>query len=85
VPGADFIRDVANASKHVKLDHSPSTSMTHVANVSIMTAGFGEGGFGEGRYGGAAELKIKDGSDDVSFDKCAQNMFQFWKTLITKL
>jgi|SRR5271169_4308949 len=84
VPGADFIRDVANASKHVKLDHS-STSMTHVANVAIMTAGYGEGGYGEGRYGGAAELKIKDGSDDVSFDKCAQSVFQFWNKLIPKL
>ena len=84
VPGADFIRDVANASKHVKLDHS-STSMTHVANVAIMTTGYGEGGYGEGRYGGAAELKIKDGSADVSFDKCAQNMFKFWETLVRKL
>jgi hypothetical protein len=26
--------------------------MTHVANVAIMTTGYGEGGYGEGRYGG---------------------------------
>jgi hypothetical protein len=84
VPGAAFIRDVANASKHVKLDHS-STSMTHVANVAIMTTGYGQGGYGEGPYGGAAELKIKDGSSDVSFDKCAQSTYKFWQSLIPKL
>jgi hypothetical protein len=85
VPGAAFIRDVANSSKHVKLDQSASTSMTHVANVAIMTTGYSEGGYGEGSYGGAPELKIKDGSSDVSFDKCAQNTFKFWQTLIPKL
>jgi hypothetical protein len=84
VRGADFIRDVANASKHVKLEHS-STSMTHVANVSIMTADYSSGSYGQGRYGGAAELKIREGSDVVSFDKCAENMFQFWESLIGKL
>jgi hypothetical protein len=48
-------------------------------NVAIMTTGYGEGGYGEGRYGGAAELKIKDDSDDVSFDKCTENMLSSGK------
>ena len=35
VPSSKFIRDLANASKHVKLTVRPSTSMTHIANMVI--------------------------------------------------
>jgi hypothetical protein len=46
LPRAAFVRDLANASKHVKLTIKPSTSMTHIANTTIQTVGFGEGAYG---------------------------------------
>ena len=38
-PHFGYIRDVANFSKHVKIDksHKPSTGMTHIANTVIVT------------------------------------------------
>jgi len=85
VPEARFIRDLANASKHVRLTLKPSTSMTHIANTSIQSTGFGEGGFGAGRYGGGPNVTMKDGADDVSFDDCANNLLAFWRPLVAKL
>jgi hypothetical protein len=41
VPGAKFVRDLANASKRVTLKIKPSTRMTHIANTTIQTAGYG--------------------------------------------
>jgi hypothetical protein len=85
VPNAGYIRDVANASKHVKL-HSPSTGMTHIANTFISSFGYGQGGYGvAGVYGGAREMRIKDNTGDVVFDDCAKDVYAFWSALIPKL
>lgn len=84
VPKAKFIRDLANASKHVRLTIRPSTSMTHIANTSIQTVGFGEGGYGLGRYS-APSVTMKDGSTDVYLDDCAKDLFGLWDALIRDL
>ena len=77
VPAARYVRDVANASKHVELKINPSTSMSHVANTAIVTVG-------SGQYS-APSIIMKDGSNDVSFDACAQALYQFWDQLVTDL
>ena len=81
VPKAAFIRDLANASKHVRLTIKPSTTMTHIANTSIQTVGFGVGGYGQGRYGGGPTVTMKDGSADVSLDDCVNSLVAFWAGL----
>ena len=85
VPEAAFVRDLANASKHVRLTIRPSTSMTHVANTVIQSAGYGEGGYGRGPYGGSGAVVLKDVTGDVYFDVCAKKLFAFWKTLIDQI
>jgi hypothetical protein len=84
VPLSKFIRDLANASKHVRLTLRPSTSMTHIANTVIQTVGFGQGGYGVGRYS-APTVTMKDGTTDVVLDDCAKDLFRLWQQLITEL
>jgi len=84
VPKAGYIRDVANASKHVKLTKHPSTSLTHVANTYISSGAFGAGGFGVGRFS-APTVMLEDQNNDVSFDSCATDLFNFWKKLVAQL
>ena len=60
-PKAKFIRDVANASKHVVIDENPSTSMSHRPTPQLPTAGFGEGGYGVGRYS-APSVMMSEGA-----------------------
>jgi hypothetical protein len=85
VPEAGSIRDLANASKHVSIDRKPSTSMTHIANTSIVSVGWGQAGFGVGRYGGVPSVIMDQGSDPVSLDDGATKVFQFWEALVKKL
>jgi hypothetical protein len=83
-PLAGFVRDLANASKHVRLTIKPSTSITHIANTTIQTVGFGEGLYGVGRYS-APNVIIRDGSKDVNLDDCVKELFQFWSDLVADL
>lgn len=85
VPQAAFIRDLANASKHVRLTIRPSTSMTHIANTSIQSVGFGGGSYGQSRYGGGPTATMKDGSADISLDDCVSKLGVFWTGLIAVL
>lgn len=81
-----YIRDVANASKHVAIGRFPtSTGMTHIANTHIVVTGFGNSAYGVGRYGGGPEVFFEDSGKRVSFDDCANDMFSYWKCLLEKL
>jgi hypothetical protein len=82
-PRFGYIRDVANASKHVVLDRQPSTSMTHIANTYIEQAVFQSNVFQSNVFqtGG---VKMQDGLDIVEFDKCAKALFNYWKELLAK-
>jgi hypothetical protein len=84
VPQARFVRDLANASKHVRLTIKPSTSMTHIANTTIQTVRFGEGDYGVGRDS-APSVVMKDGPNDISLDDCLQDLFHFWSSLLADL
>ena len=82
VPEAKYIRDLANASKHVKLTIRPSTNMTHIANAVIQTSSFGSGGYGVSRYS-ADSVSMKDNGHDISLDDCVQKLWAFWQGLIS--
>ena len=84
VPEAKYIRDLANASKHVKLTIRPSTSMTHIANTVIQSTGYGMGGYGMGRYGGT-NIKMKDDGGETSLDDCVQKLHSFWQELVSDM
>jgi hypothetical protein len=74
-----FVRDVANASKHVRLKHHPSTSMTHVANTSLEVGAF------DSAASDTARVKMKHGTVDVDFDECARALFRYWTELSQKI
>jgi hypothetical protein len=83
VPEAKFIRDLSNASKHVKLTIRPSTSMTHIANTEIQVTSYGAGGYGQGRYS-APSVVFHDSGNVIYLDECARKLFAFWEILIDK-
>jgi hypothetical protein len=69
-----FIRDLANAAKHVRLKFTgraaPSTSMTHIANTSIqVTGGFDVSAFDTSAFDAKAQITMKDGMLDVHFER----------------
>lgn len=93
ITGAGFIRDLNNAAKHAKLRFDPSkpkkggpsTGMHHAANTFISTSGYGTGGFGRGPYGkGATEVKMDEGSREVSLEPIATQVFQFWEAIVNE-
>ncbi|NUJ81167.1 hypothetical protein HUN39_14205 [Methylocystis sp. FS] len=88
-PRFGYIRDVANASKHVKIgEHGrprPSTGAHHMANTHIVVLGYGQGGYGTGPYGGGLQVVVEDSGRLVSFDDCAQALFDYWDQLLRKL
>jgi len=84
VSQAGYIRDVANAAKHVVLTKRPSTSMTHIANTAVVSVGWGEGGYGQGRYS-APSVMMEEGTGQVSLDTCAKAVFGFWEDLVKRL
>jgi hypothetical protein len=87
-PKFGYMRDVTNASKHVAIGAGPnrtSTGMTHIANVHIISIGYGEGGYGQGRFGGGPNVVVDDGGSQISFDVCATELFDYWKALLEKL
>ena len=81
VPEAGYIRDLANASKHVKLTIRPSTNMSHIANTVIQTSSFGTSAYGVSRYA-ADSVMMKDKGNDISLDDCVQKLRTFWDGLI---
>jgi len=84
-----YIRDVTNASKHVKIDRRASTGMTHIANTYIITigsGGYGVGsGYGQTFYGGGPKVVFDDSGSQIGFDNCASALFTHWESLLTKL
>jgi hypothetical protein len=75
-----YIRDVANAYKHVSLS-SASTSATHISNTAA--TGYGEGGYGVGGYGGG--IIVVDGGTRINFLTAAGKVYEYWRDLLAKL
>ena len=59
--------------------------MSHIANTHVVAVGFGQGGYGQGRYGGGPNVVFDDSRNQISFDVCAQELFDYWKTLLESL
>lgn len=59
--------------------------MSHIANTHVVAVGFGQGGYGQGRYGGGPNVVFDDSGNQISFDVCAQELFDYWKTLLESL
>lgn len=81
LPEASYIRDLANASKHIKLTIQPSTSMCHIANTVIRTSTFGTGAYGVGRYSNDS-IVMQSNGQDIYLDDCIQKLRDFWHNLI---
>jgi len=81
---ACYIRDVANASKHVRLTINPSTKMTHIANTSIqmVTVGYNSPNPKPAR---TPSVIMDEQGQAISFDDCAESMFKFWQKFIPQL
>jgi hypothetical protein len=79
-----FVRDIANASKHVKLTRDPSRSMSHMANTVIQVAQWDSAQFDQALWD-VPYAASKDGSNDVLFDTCAKELFAFWTSMINQL
>ncbi|SOE18217.1 hypothetical protein SAMN05877838_3135, partial [Hoeflea halophila] len=82
-----YIRDVTNASKHVRIGgagHQTSTGMTHIANTHIVAAGWQVDGLEEGGHGGDS-IVFDDGGNQIIFDDCARELFDHWQTLLQSL
>jgi len=78
------IRDIANASKHVRLTRTPSTTMTHMANTSIQVATWDTAQWDNAKWD-TPYATSKDAANDVLFDTCSEQLFQYWATLIDRL
>ncbi|MBE0553633.1 MAG: hypothetical protein IH625_08070 [Rhodobacteraceae bacterium] len=82
-----YIRDVTNASKHVKIGgqgNAPtSTGMSHIANTHIVAIGYGQS-YGQA-YGGGSKVVFDDAGIQISFDRCAQELFDYWEQLLQTL
>jgi hypothetical protein len=81
---AAYIRDVANASKHVRLTHQPSSGLTRIANTYITSVSFQSNAFQNNAFQ-TGELRIDDNNQAIVFDDCAKDVYDFWKGLITSL
>ncbi len=79
-----YIRDVANASKHVVLSRRPSTGLNSISQTAVQSVGYGVGPFGVGRYSGP-NFVLLDGDKTISFDECATAMFAYWRGLLEEL
>jgi hypothetical protein len=87
VEGAGYIRDLANAAKHVVLRQrfKPSTGMHHAANVSISVSGFDSSGYDQTPFDRETKVTMDDGTSSVDLEPIAKNLFDFWAKLIDEL
>lgn len=84
-PKFGYVRDVANASKHVKYSQSkPSTGVKSITHVHITDRPYDTGNFCQGRFGGPNAL-IEDNGKQIYFDECASELYDYWKALLERL
>ena len=84
-----YIRDVTNASKHITIGTSgrkpkPSTGMRHIESTHLVSTPYGGRGYGRGRFSGA-NIIVDDSGAQISFDDCANALFNYWDGLLQKM
>jgi len=82
-PAFKYIRDLANASKHVSLS-SPSTKATHITDTTAIESKWGEAVYGVSKYGRGVVV-IDDGGTKVDFENTADEAYKYWEGMLGKL
>ena len=75
-----LIRDVADSSKHFRLDRKTAT-VASATQVVTRSTGWGEGRYGEGPYGGTPQVVIERSTDVRHFSAIAKNVCEMWERL----
>lgn len=75
-PSFRYIRDLANASKHVILN-LPSTKMVGISDAVAAESGFGRGEYGVGKFA-RGSVFIDNGGVRIDFEDAADEVFDFW-------
>jgi hypothetical protein len=75
------IRDLANASKHVRLTRKPSTTATHVANTVLTVPKWDKAVWDKAKWD-TPQVVTDSGGANVYFDDVASQLFTFWQTLL---
>ena len=75
-----LIRDVADSTKHFRLDRSSAT-VSSATEVTSRSTGYGEGGYGEGGYGGAPQVVVGIPNGIRHFTAIAKNVHDMWDRL----
>lgn len=57
--------------------------MSHIANTHIVAIGYGQS-YGQA-YGGGSKVVLDDAGSQISFDRCAQELFDYWEQLLQTL
>ncbi|MGB5863822.1 MAG: hypothetical protein WBG95_05940 [Sulfitobacter sp.] len=82
-PAFRYMRDLANASKHVSL-HSASTQAKHISDTSAIESKWGEGVWGVSKYGRGVVV-IDDDGTKVDFENSAKEVHEYWFKMLAKL
>jgi hypothetical protein len=82
-PAFKYLRDLANASKHVSLSKA-STQATHISNTSAVESVIGEAIIGISKIERGV-VTIRDGSENEDFEDAADEVYEYWKTLLDRL
>lgn len=83
-PAFKYMRDLANASKHVTLTKNPSTQATHITDTTAIESRYGEGFSGVSKYGRGV-VAIDDGGTKVDFEDAADEVYVYWRDLLLEL
>lgn len=79
------IRDLANASKHVTLTQKPSTNAKHITDTYANEDDYVEDDYVEDDYVEGKGVYINDGGNNVDFGDCADEVYEYWSSLIIAL
>jgi hypothetical protein len=78
-----YIRDLANASKHVSLN-SASTSANHITHTTGQESVIGKGLIGAAKIGGRGVVSIVDGDKRIDFENSAEAVYSYWENLLSQ-
>ena len=82
-PAFKYMRDVANASKHVSLSKA-STRVTHIKDTTAIESRWGEPVYGVSKYGRGVVV-IDDGGTKVDFERAGDEVYVYWRDLLREL
>ncbi len=82
-----LVRGIANAGKHLQLNHVPNVANapSHSANTRTQTTGFGQGGFGQGPFGGGPRVMLEvGGGNDIEYLTILNDVLAMWQNMLTQ-